>query len=273
MNNQIMIASIQMYSYGDQEKNLNAMEKHLNHINKAFPDVRMVIFPELVAHGAVASVSDEAEEIPGKLTDTFSGLAKKHSLWLIPGSIYESSEGNTFNTTPIFSPEGDMVEKYRKRYPWCPHEKTTPGDEPCVFSVDGVGVVGVMICYDMWFPEVARDLVGLGAELIVIPTMTTTGDRPQEKIIARSTAITQQCYVVSCNGVGYGGVGGSLIVDPEGVVLQESGEGPYMQTAIIDFERVRLIRERGVAGVTNPLRDFNQNKQTFSIYNEQGRKK
>ena len=218
-------------------------------------------------------MSDEAEEIPGKLTDTFSGLAKKHSLWLIPGSIYESSEGNTFNTTPIFSPEGDMVEKYRKRYPWCPHEKTTPGDEPCIFSVDGVGVVGVMICYDMWFPEVARDLVGLGAELIVVPTMTTTADRPQEKIIARSTAITQQCYVVSCNGVGYGGVGGSLIVDPEGVVLQESGEGPYMQTAIIDFERVRLIRERGVAGVTNPLRDFNQNKQTFSIYNEQGRKK
>ena len=64
-----------------------------------------------------------------------------------------------------------------------------------------------------------------------------------------------------------------MIVDPEGVVLQESGEGPYMQTAIIDFERVRLIRERGVAGVTNPLRDFNQNKQTFSIYSEQGRKK
>ena len=103
--------------------------------------------------------------------------------------------------------------------------------------------------------------------------MTTTGDRPQEKIITRSTAITQQCYVVSCNGVGHGGVGGSLIVDPEGAVLQESGEGPYTQTAIIDFDRVRLTREMGIAGVTTPLKDFNQNKQTFSVYNELGRKK
>ena len=273
MKGQMMIASIQMYYHGNQDKNLSAMEKHLDHINKVFPDVRMVIFPELAAHGVVANVSDEAEEIPGKLTDTFSGLAKKHGLWLIPGSIYESSGGKVFNTTPIFSPEGDMIEKYRKRFPWCPYEKTTPGKDPCVFHVDGVGTVGVMICYDMWFPEVARDLVGLGAELIIVPTMTTTGDRPQEKIITRSTAITQQCYVVSCNGVGHGGVGGSLIVDPEGAVLQESGEGPYTQTAIIDFDRVRLTRERGTAGVTTPLKDFNQNKQTFSVYNELGRKK
>ena len=96
--------------------------------------------------------------------------------------------------------------------------------------------------------------------------MTNTGDRPQEQVIARATAIMQQCYVVSCNGVGFGGVGGSIIVDPEGAILQESGEGPYMQTAIIDFDRVRLIREQGIAGVTNPLKDFYQNPQLFSVY-------
>ena len=71
--------------------------------------------------------------------------------------------------------------------------------------------------------------------------------------------------MVSCNGVGRGGVGGSLIVDPEGVVLQESGEGPYMQTALIDFERVRYIREKGTSGVTTPLKDFRKNKQKFSL--------
>ena len=88
-----------------------------------------------------------------------------------------------------------------------------------------------------------------------------------EKILARATAITQQCYIISCNGVGFGGVGGSIIVDPEGSILQESGEGPYMQTAIIDFEKVRTIREKGIAGVTRPSKDFNQNKQIFSVYN------
>ena len=78
-----------------------------------------------------------------------------------------------------------------------------------------------MICYDLWFPEVARDLVDLGAEVLLVPTMTTTGDRSQEQIISQATAITQQAYVVSCNGVGFGGVGGSLIVDPDGNILQQ----------------------------------------------------
>ena len=166
-----------------------------------------------------------------------------------------------------------MIGKYRKRYPWCPYEKTTPGNSPFVFQVQDIGVVGIMICYDMWFPEVARDLVNQGAEIIIVPTMTTTGDRIHEKILARATAITQQCYVVSCNGVGFGGVGGSMIIDPEGSVLQESGEGPYMQTAVIDFEKVRIVRGNGIAGVTRPLKDFNQNKQRFSVYNNQEIKK
>ena len=89
------------------------------------------------------------------------------------------------------------------------------------------------------------------------------GDRQQEKIIAQSTATTHQAYVLSCNGVGRDGVEGLLIVDPEGVVLQESGEDPYMQTALIDFERVRYIREKGTSRVTTPLKDFRKNKQIF----------
>ena len=72
--------------------------------------------------------------------------------------------------------------------------------------------------------------------------------------------------MVSCNGVGRDGVGGSLIVDPEGVVLHKSSEGPYMQTALIDFERARYIIGKGTSGVTKPLKDFQKNKQIFSVY-------
>ena len=268
MKDQMIIASIQMYSTGDKERNLQTMEKYLEHINKAFPNIKMVVFPELAAHGSISNMRKEAEVIPGKLTSIFSNMANKYNLWLIPGSIYEKSDNEIFNTTPVFSSSGDLLGKYRKRYPWRPNEKTTPGGTHFTFDVDGFGTVGIMICYDIWFPEVARDLVHNGAEVIVVPTMTTTGDRPQEKIIAQSTAIIHQAYVVSCNGVGRGGVGGSLIVDPEGVVLQESGEGPYMQTALIDFERVRYIREKGTSGVTTPLKDFRKNKQIFSVYKD-----
>jgi len=268
MIDQMIIASIQMYSTGDKERNLQTMEKYLEHINKAFPNIKMVVFPELAAHGSISNMRKEAEAIPGELTSIFSNMANKYNLWLIPGSIYEKSGNEVFNTTPVFSSSGDLLGKYRKRYPWRPNEKTTPGGTHFTFDVDGFGTVGIMICYDIWFPEVARDLVHNGAEVIIVPTMTTTGDRPQEKIIVQSTAITHQAYVVSCNGVGRGGVGGSLIVDPEGVVLQESGEGPYMQTALIDFERVRYVREKGTSGVTTPFKEFRRNKQKFSVYKD-----
>ena len=131
-----------------------------------------------------------------------------------------------------------------------------------------MGKIGLMICYDLWFPEVARDLADLGAEVLLVPTMTTTGDRSQEQIISQATAITQQAYVVSCNGVGFGGVGGSLIVDPDGNILQQSGGSPFVQTAILDFERVAMLRDKGVAGISHPWKDFRKNKQTFNVYNK-----
>ena len=67
---------------------------------------------------------------------------------------------------------------------------------------------------------------------------------------------------------GFGGVGGSLIVDPDGNILQQSGGSPFVQTAIVDFDRVSLLREKGVASVSHPWKDFRQNKQTFNVYNK-----
>ena len=271
MDKLITIASVQMFIHKEKKKNLEEIETHLTYLNKVFPQVSMVVLPELSVSDLLLEAKEQAEEVPGDLTNFFSGLAKKYRLWLIPGSMYERSGDDVYNTSLVFSPQGNLVGRYRKRYPWFPYEKTNPGKEPFVFNVEGIGTVGIMICYDMWFPEVARDLVDLGAELILVPTMTTTGDRSQEQVIARATAITQQCYIVSCNGVGFGGVGGSIIVDPDGNTLQKSGGSPFTQTAIIDFERVRMLREKGVAGVSHPWKDFRQNNQSFAVYNKKSK--
>ena len=123
MDNQLVVASIQMYCHGNQEKNLSAMEEYLAVINKAFPNIELVVFPELSAHGSIENISNESEKIPGKLTSVFSKMAKKYNLWLIPGSIYESVNKDVFNTTPVFSANGDLVGKYRKRYPGVPTKK------------------------------------------------------------------------------------------------------------------------------------------------------
>jgi len=266
LDKSLTIASVQMPVSKKGPENLKVMESYLKHINKLFPNVGVVVFPELSPTSIGSEPQTQAEKIPGYLTSTFSSWSKKYNIWLIPGSLYELSNGKVYNSTPVFSPEGDLVGVYRKRYPWSPYEKTESGNQPFVFKIKDFGIVGIMICYDLWFPEVARDLTNLGAELIIIPTMTTTGDRNQEKIIAQATAITQQCYLVSCNGVGFGGIGGSQIIDPEGLILQKNGEGPCIQTSIIDFQHVKKIRELGVAGVTNPFKDFKKNKQSFDVY-------
>ena len=98
-------------------------------------------------------------------------------------------------------------------------------------------------------------------------TSNTASKLSEEQIVSQATAIIQQSYVVSCNAVGYGGNGGSQIIDPEGCLLQNNNEGACLQTAIIDFERVRVVREIGTAGVSTPLKTFNSNKQVFKVYN------
>ena len=266
MENKINVAAIQMYVTKSQKENLKIMEEHLAHIHKVFSHIDMVIFPELSPMNIGSKIEKNSQNIPGELTKIFSNWARKYKLWIIPGSMYETADNKIYNTTPVFSPDGVMIGKYRKRFPWTPYEKTSPGKEPFVFDINGKGKIGIMICYDIWFPEVSRELTNLGAEAIIVPTMTTTGDRNQEKIIAQATAITQQCYIISCNGVGYGGVGGSQIIDPEGLILQNNGEGSCMQTAVIDFERVRTLRDVGVAGVSTPLKAFKENKQDFKTY-------
>ena len=88
--------------------------------------------------------------------------------------------------------------RYRKVFPWMPYEGVDRGlKAPPVFEIPRVGKVGVLICYDGWFPEMARGLAFRGAEIILHPTLTTTADREQELVLARANAIVNQCYVVN----------------------------------------------------------------------------
>jgi predicted amidohydrolase len=95
--------------------------------------------------------------VPGPQTDRLCEVARKANRWLIPGSMWETEDGKMYNTSVVISPEGEIVAKYRKMFPWLPYEVgTEAGDEFCVFDIPDVGRFGLCICYDMWFPEVAR---------------------------------------------------------------------------------------------------------------------
>jgi predicted amidohydrolase len=115
--------------------------------------------------------------------------------------------------------------------------------------MEDVGRIGLMICYDGWFPEVARHLAWMGAEVILHPSLTTTSDRPQELVLARANAIVNQVFVVNVNA-GSPGLGGSLIVDPEGHDLQVAGQGEVFMTEVLDLDAVTRVREYGTVGMS-----------------------
>jgi predicted amidohydrolase len=201
-----------------------------------------------------------AESIPGPISMRFCELARRTQKWIVPGSMYESVGSAIYNTALAISPEGVIVAKYRKMFPWLPHEKeTTPGDQFCVFDVPNVGRFGLCICYDTWFPEFTRTLAWMGADVILHPTLTPTSDRTLELTLNQANAIFNQCYFIDINGLGPWGGGRSLIVDPEGRVLQQAGEHDMILTEILDLDQVRKVREFGTLGLCQTwkqLRDF-----------------
>jgi formamidase len=243
----------------DTTATFQKFETELATLAASFPQTRLFVYPELYlsALGGMATAPpkgfDEsaAEPIPGPLTDRLCKLAEKLDVWLVPGSIYEKGEdGNIYNSALAISPAGDIVARYRKIFPWRWWERVAHGKEFVTFDIEGIGRAGLMICYDGWFPEVSRHLAWMGAEVILEPTATATTDRPQELVLARANAIVNQVYLVNPNMGGRPGPGRSIIVDPEGHVLQEGGDGEEYLTEVLDLDVVRKVREFGSVGLS-----------------------
>jgi len=261
----------------DPDATVSKMTDAISQISLSFPWIQMILFHELVIPGLVQFVSVEppdkwkqiAEPIPGRSTERLCEIARRTKKWVLPGSMYEKDGGEIYNTAIVISPEGEIVSKYRKVFPWLPYESTIkPGEEFCVFDVPDVGRFGIAICYDLWFPEVARTLAWMGAEVILQPTMTPTSDRTLELVLMQANAIFNQCYVVSINGVGPYGGGRSIIVDPDGRITQQAGDHETLLTEILDLSHVARTREYGTIGLGQTLKQLRDSKMVFPLYQD-----
>jgi len=226
-----------------------------------FPHVQLVVVPELLlmAEGGLLEpraadwTATSAVAVPGELTDRLGDLARETGLWLVPGTVHErAADGKIYNTALAISPAGEIAATYRKVFPWQPWEDTEPGSEFVVFDIDGVGRVGLAICYDGSFPETVRQLAWLGAEVVIQPTMTTTRDREMELVCARANAWTNQVFVINVNTCDTAGVGQSAVVDPEGIVRQQAGPGEEVLVDVLDLDTVTRARTFGTSGLNRP---------------------
>lgn len=155
-------------------------------------DADLVVLPETITcTGNGLSYADAAEPIPGPSTDYFGKLAKKHNVYLVAGLV-ERDAPLVYNTGVLIGPDGNLIGKYRKvALPRTEIEAgVAPGDEYPVFDTP-LGKIGIMICYDGFFPEVARQLSLRGAEIIAFPV---AGCNPR---LAAARAVENHVYVVS----------------------------------------------------------------------------
>ena len=244
--------------------NRGRLEEETALVLTRFPWVRMVVFPELCSFGPGLG---QAEGMPGPTESRYQELARKHGIWLIPGSIYERAGEAVYNTAPVIDPQGRVVARYRKMFPFLPYEKgVEPGAEFVVFDVPEAGRFGVSICYDGWVPETTRALVWKGAEVVIHPTMTGTIDRPQELILAQANAIANQCFFIDVNAAGGLGNGRSIVVGPQGEILYQSGEVGESIPVTIDFHHVREVRRSGTLRLGQILKSFRDTRVAFPCY-------
>lgn len=259
----------------EEEFDGGGFERHLRELVAANPNFHMWVFPEFhleprAAHGrlqAAARALDDAAIL------RLGEVARELGIWLIPGSFYERGEdGRVYNTTVVFSPEGQLVSSYRKIFPWRPTETGAPGSSFQVFDIPGIGRVGLSICYDMWFPEHARHLAWMGADLIVNIVQTGTSDREQELAIVRGNAIMNQVWIASVNAAAPSGLGRSLIVDPQGArIVASPGPSEEILTAVLDLGAARRVQQEGTAGVSRPWNFFNAGDAALPLPLYEGR--
>ncbi len=250
-------------------ENVTHMGNRLDVLMSVYPWVQMVLFSELSAFGPLVS---NAKPLPNETEETFRSWARKHRIWLVPGSMFERTEEGVFNTASVFDPDGNLVGRYRKMFPFRPYESgVESGAEFLVFDVPEVGRFGLSICYDLWFPETARTLAAKGAEVILHPTLTGTIDRDVELSIVRATAAQNQCFIFGINGFGDCGNGRSIIVGPAGEVLYKAQSAPEMIPLEIDLDRVKRSREVGLRGLGQQLKSFRDRTVEFDVYSAEGR--
>ncbi|HWI65402.1 MAG TPA: carbon-nitrogen hydrolase family protein [Symbiobacteriaceae bacterium] len=255
----VRIAAVQM-RMGSPAENL---EKHVAFIRKAAAErARIVLFPEL-------AVGDGAEPLAGPAITRLRQAAREAGIFAVPCFMEQRDDGR-YVSAPLISPNGEIVGVYRKTHAW-PEWDHKVGDTYPVFDL-GFAKIGIMICFDKRFPEVARLLAVQGADIILTPNSSDArGERWEPwsepevfRMYHQMRALENGVYVAATNKIGpvqdtecYGG---SCICNPTGRIVADAdvSEGLIMHDC--DLDLVRQVREyrlcnrrpSSYAGLTTP---------------------
>jgi len=279
---EIVISAVTMNCLRDKKRNIG---KHKDFIRRAAAEgCQLIVFPEMSLQGYVWEMLNHnteeelcyhyqnAEPIPGPSTQEMATEAAKYNMYIIFGMIEKADVGGgavLYNASVIVGPKGP-IGVYRKVHsPGNELHLFNKGDSWPVFETD-LGKIGMLLCYDKFFPEASRELALQGAEILVsLSAWSKGGDTPEpayysslDKLLDRVRAIENQCWFVSSNQVDLEEKGGleyyghSRIVSPCGIVKAEAGyeeglvlanldiRGGIQEARTITFFGLNLIKDR-----------------------------
>ena len=248
------VAVVQFKASTNKETNLR---KIVNYISKAAQNKAVLVaFPEFMMFYTNSSQTSKqlaslAETINGNFIKTISKAAKDNHIQVI-GSFYEKStkKDRVYDTSFVVDKSGKVISTYRKIHLYDAlnfreSDKMTPGSKISKPVKTSIGKVGMMICYDLRFPEMSRSLASSGSEVLVAPSAWVKGEMKEEHwlTINKTRAIENGCYVIAPDQLGNIYCGRSIVVDPYGKILLDMKKKQGIGYVNIELKKIKQIRK------------------------------
>ncbi len=248
------IAIAQVESASDKKKNL---KKAALYAEKAKRDgANFVVFPEgFMANTSLSNLkpADVAEPIDGNFIKELSNIAKSNQIYIVCG-VFETNprdSSSCYNVAVVINKRGETVYSYRKTHLFDAFtskesDRFLTGSEPPEVIETEYGKIGLLICYEIRFPELTRRLALQKADVVIVPTAWVAGNMKEYhwNTLLKARAIENTLYIVGAGQIGNNNAGNSMIVDPMGVVKANAGEIESLIIANIDSKRTISVREK-----------------------------
>lgn len=249
------IALCQLVSSPKKSENLDAAVQAIREAKRRGADLALLpeLFMAFLHPKDPTTAAEIAEPLEGPFVSGLAAEARAQHLYVGCG-LWEHAPGErarAFNTTVLLGPDGRLALAYRKThlydaFGYRESDRIVAGTEPPGVVRTPLGTFGLLVCYELRFPELTRLLTLAGADVLLLPAAWIAGPLKESHwtTLVRARAIENTIFVAAANQTGNVSTGRSMLVDPMGVSTVDAGEDPGVYTADVDPARIARVREK-----------------------------